>query len=281
LEIDSGNAATLDLLDHAAGIYPAVASGDQTGEEGLFGPKGIALWLSYFNNSNLTYAVNNWVGAVLAATHLRDKPKLRILELGAGAGSATETLLGAFDNEGLLPRIDRYLITEPNAFFRRRAQRDLFSRYSHVPLEFGALDLNLPWSGQIAPGAKFDLVFAVNVLHVSKDLLFSLGQARSVLSDDGWLILGECIRPYPNQPIYPELMFQNLDSFINVHTDPDVRPRPGFLTADQWRHAFHRAGFVQTEVAPDVEQIRMVYPHFFTGAIAGRRLNDDSSSNRS
>src|SRR6202030_2423076 len=89
LTIDSGNAATLDLLDHAATIYPVVARGEQSGDQSLFGAKGIALWLNYFQNDNLTYAVNNWVGAVLAANRLSSRPKLRILEIGAGAGSGT------------------------------------------------------------------------------------------------------------------------------------------------------------------------------------------------
>jgi len=270
MEIDAGNAATLDLLDHAASIYPAVARGEQTGEQGLFGPKGIGLWLSYFHNSNPTYAVNNWVGAMVAGDRLCSRPRLRILEVGAGAGSGSETLLQVFEKRGLLPGIERYLITEPNAFFRRRAQRELTSRYTNVPLEWGTLDLNLPWRDQIVPDAEFDLVYAVNVLHVSKDLLFSLAQAASVLTKEGWLILGECIRPYANQPIYPELMFQNLESFIDVRTDPEVRPRPGFLTPEQWRGAFARAGFARAEVVPHIEKLRDIYPHFFTCAISGQ-----------
>lgn len=271
MEIDPGNAATLDLLDHAASIYPAVARGEQTGEQSLFGPKGIALWLNYFNNANSTYAVNNWVGSVLAARCMSSSKTLRILEIGAGAGSASQTLLGRFECDGMLSRIERYLITEPNAFFRRRAQRELTSRYPNLALEWGTLDLNLPWQNQISPTGEFDLVFAVNVLHVSKDLLFSLNEAASVLSSGGWLILGECVRPYPNQPIYPELMFQNLESFIDVHTDPEVRPRPGFLTAEQWRRAFSRTGFAQCEVAPNIEKIRDIYSHFFTASIAGQK----------
>src|SRR5881409_2639213 len=87
-----------------------------------------------------------------------------------------------------------------------------------------------------------------------------------------WLVIGECVRPYDNQPIYPELMFQILDSFTNVETDPEVRPNPGFLTAEQWRRAFSRAGFTQAKVAPDIERIREIYRHFFTGAISGQNI---------
>ena len=115
-------------------------------------------------------------------------------------------------------------------------------------------------------------MFAVNVLHISKDLLFSLSQARSVLASDGWLVIGECLRPYPNQPIYPELMFQILESFTDVDLDPELRPNPGFLTPDQWRNAFRRAGFENVKVAPEIDRIRELYPHFFTGAICGQNV---------
>jgi len=271
LNIDPANAASLDLLDHAASLYPAVASGEQSGDHSLFGPQGIPLWLKYFHNDNLTYAVNNWVSAILAADRLSTQPRLRILELGAGAGSASETLVRWFDQCGLLPQIERYLITEPNAFFRRRAQRELAKQYPGLALEWAALDLNLPWDAQGVASSEFNLVYAVNVLHVSKNLLFSLNQARSALTGDGWLVIGECLRPYVNQPIYPELMFQILESFTEVQTDPEIRPNPGFLTADHWRRAFTRAGFEHAEIAPDIDSIRQIYPHFFTGAICGQK----------
>jgi SAM-dependent methyltransferase len=280
LEIDPANAATLDLLDYVANLYPSVVRGNQRGDQSLFGPQGITLWLNYFDNRNLTYAVNNWTGAVLAADRLLGRSGLRILEIGAGAGSATETLLRWFDQRGLLSGIKRYLFTEPSAFFRRRAQRELSRQYPNLPLEWGALDLNLPWETQgVFPG-EFDLIYAVNVLHISSDLLFSLNQARSTLTEGGSLVIGECLRPYINQPIYPELMFQILESFTQVQLDQEIRPNPGFLTVDQWRRAFTRAGFDHVEVAPDIDRIREIYPHFFAGAICGQNTAGKMSNVR-
>jgi microcystin synthetase protein McyD len=270
LNIDLGNTATLDLLDHAARLYGIVANGEKSVDQNLLGPQGVPLWLNYFNNDNLTYAVNNWVGAAAAADRLSSRPTLRVLEIGAGTGSATEILLKLLGERELLPRLERYVVTEPNAYFRRCNQRKLAAQYPNLPLEWTTVDLDLPWRAQgIAPG-EFDLVYAVNVMHISKTLLFSLNEARSALAAGGWLVIGECVRPYDNQPMYPELMFQILDSFSNVETDPEIRPNPGFLTAEQWRRAFSRAGFTRTEIAPDIERIREIYPHFFTGAICGQ-----------
>jgi SAM-dependent methyltransferase len=269
--IDPANAATLDLLDHITSLYPAVARGEQTGDQSVIGPQGIGLWLNYFNNDNLTYAVNNWVSAAVAADRLSARRRLRILEVGAGSSSASEALLRCFDERGLLAHIERYLMTEPNAFFRRRGQRELAKQYPDLPLEWDALDIDLRWDAQGVASGEFDFVYAVNVLHISKDLLFTLNQARSALKDDGWLVIGECLRPHANQPIYPELMFQILESFTEVRTDPEFRPNPGFLTAHHWRRAFTRAGFQGVEIAPDVDAIREVYPHFFTGAICAQK----------
>ena len=272
LQIDPANAATLDLLNHAARLYPVVANAGEGGDRNLLGPQGVPLWLNYFHNDNLTYAVNNWVGAALAADCVSSQRALRILEVGAGPGSASEILLRLFDERGLLPRVERYLITEPNAFFLRCGQRKLARQYPGLPLEWGALNLDLPWSIQGVNPGEFDLVYAVNVMHIAKDLLFSLNEARSALASDGWLVIGECLRPYFNQPIYPELMFQILESFTNVQTDPEIRPNPGFLTAEHWRRAFTRARFQRVEVAPNIDRIREIYPHFFTGAICGQNV---------
>jgi SAM-dependent methyltransferase len=272
LQIDPANAATLDLLDHAASLYPAVANGEQGGDRNLLGPQGVPLWLNYFHNDNSTYAVNNWIAAALAAERVCSHRALRILEVGAGPGSASEILLRLFDERGILPRVERYLVTEPNAFFMRCSQRKLARQYPDLPLEWAALNLDLPWSSQGINAGEFDLVYAVNVMHISNDLLLSLNEARSALARDGWLVIGECLRPYPNQPIYPELMFQILESFTNVRVDPEIRPNPGFLTAEQWRRAFTRAGFQRAEVVPDIDRIREIYPHFFTGAICGQNV---------
>lgn len=271
LSIDPANAATLNLLDAAAAAYPVVARGG-SGEEALLGGGNMALWLAYFHNANPLYAVNNWVSAIAAARRLAGKPQVRILEVGAGAGSGAEALLQTLGERCPACRIERHLVTEPSPFLRRRAERVLTAKYRESPLEFASLDMNQPWTEQGVPRAGFDLIYVVNTLHVAADLLFSLHEARASLAADGCLVAGECLRPFPGQPVYIELVFQLLDSFTQVITDPVSRPNAGFLTARQWRRLLAEAGFDQVQVTPDQERIREIYPRLSVGAVCGRQL---------
>jgi SAM-dependent methyltransferase len=271
LAIDAANAATLDLLDCAASIYPAVARGQASGEQLLFGPQNIALWLAYFRNDNPSYAVNNWIGAFAAVDRVADLSQFSILEIGAGAGSGAEILLQVLNARGLAGHLERYVVTEPSTFFLRRAQRNLTRRHPDLPLEFCALDINTAWSAQSASAGTFDLVYGVNVMHIAHDLAYSLRQARDSLASNGWLVMGECVHTNRSKPIFPEFIFQMLESFRSVQTDPALRPAPGFLTPYHWRRALAHAGFHVQQVEPDVERISELCPNFLSSAVCGQK----------
>lgn len=266
VEIDPANAASLAMMEHAAAIYPAVARGELRGEDAMFRLGEVELWCNYFHNDNPSYAINNWIAAK-AATDMLAGGKT-ILEIGAGMGSASEALLAALQARSIRP--ERYMVTEPSAFFRRRAERSLNRKFVQVPLEFAALDMDRRWSEQGMEEGTFDAVFAVNVFHVAKDLLFSLREARRALAPGGSLIIGESMRVRLGQPMYPEIMFQILDGYSDVTLDPEFRPNPGFLTGQQWQSAMTRAGFASVEFVPDVIRIQTLCPNFFTGAIRAR-----------
>lgn len=269
LAVDPANAATLTLLERAAALYPGVARGELSADQILFDLEHIELWLSYFNNGNPTYAVNNQIAAVSAANKLKHDEKFAILEIGAGAGSAAEILLGLLEQRGRIANLERYVVSEPSPFFRRRCERQLRRRFAGLPLEFIALDIDRGWAVQGISETHFDIVFGVNVMHVAKDLAFSLNEAREALASGGWLILGECLRR--ERPIFPELIFQTLDSFRNVRTDPDYRPRAGFLTALSWRRVLSHSSFASIEIEPDVERLAEICPNFLASAVCGQK----------
>ena len=276
LELDRGIAPTLALLDAAAEAFPAVVAGRVTGEQALFSGARMQLWLDYFHNGNSIYALNNRFAAIAAANRLPDRGGLKILEVGAGAGSAAEALLDELERRGRLDRVAEYRLTEPNAFLRRRAARTLASRFPGIALVDQAFDLDLPAEAQGLSAGSFDLVLAVNVLHIARDLRAALTGLRDLLRPGGWLVAGECLRLLPGQTIAIELVFQQLRSFTEVELDGELRPGHGFLKPENWRRAFAAAGFEDFVVVPELERIRDHYERFFTGAICGRRPADPS-----
>ncbi len=269
--IDPRHLATLDLLDAAAAVYPGAAEGSLDAEAAMFAPANVALWARYFDNDNSIYAVNNRLAAFAAAARLPAAGPLRVLEVGAGFGSGSLALTDELADRGWLGRVESYLLTEPSPFFRRRAERALRGLRPELPLTAAGLDIDGDWGAQGAAPGSFDLVYAVNVLHVAKRLDASLAAAWRALRPGGWLVLGECLRPLPDQPLWPEFIFALLDSFNSVQLDPAARPRAGFLTPQQWRSAVTAAGFVELSIEPDVELVRAHHERFLTGAISARR----------
>ena len=279
LVIDPAIASTLAILDTAGEAFPRVLAGALTGEQALFTGASMQLWIQYFHNANPIYALNNRFAAIAAANRLpASGAGLRILEVGAGAGSAAEALLDELERRGRLSEVAEYRLTEPNPMLRRRASRTLAARFPGLALVDQAYDIDLDPAGQGLPAAGFDLVFAVNVLHIARDLRASLAWLRSLLGPGGWLVGGECQRLFPGQTIPIELIFEQLASFTDVALDPEVRSSHGFLTPEQWKRAFAATGFTELAEVPDLERIRDHYPRFFSGAICARRPTTEGSS---
>jgi SAM-dependent methyltransferase len=274
LAIDASYAPAYDLLDETAAAFPAIARGETTGERALLGK--LALWIRYFDNRNGYYALNNRVTARAVAARLG--AGAHVLEVGAGLGSATEALCEELSAGAALDRIARYRATEPVPFFSRRAERVLSGLYPVLPLTVASLDVNVPWAEQgVAPGSQ-QLVWGVNVFHLSRDLDAVLQQARTALVPGGWLVVGEGMRPAAERVVGAEFPFRLLESFTDVRLDPATRPTPGFLTAEHWLGALSRAGFEDVAVEPDVVRLRAYYPGMLAAAVCGRRHATDSRS---
>ena len=258
------------IAARAAGHYPAVLRGEMSGEQALFDPEGISAWLKYFSNANPLYAVTNAIGAVAAERALPPGGG-DVLELGGGFGSGAEALLARLEATGRRAEVSSYRLTELVAMFLRRAEKALRTRFPGYPLAFGALDINRPFAeGGVAPGSV-KLVYGVNVVHVARDLAATLGEIRTALAGNGALVLAECVRPYPGQPIYVEFAFNLLGTFRDAVLVPEWRPNAGFLTPEQWTAALAANGFANVRVFPDIAMIRQDIPQFVVAAISARR----------
>jgi SAM-dependent methyltransferase len=259
------------LAETVAQDYPSFLRGVVAGEEVLFSPRRLRLWVDFFSNKNGLYAVNNRTGAAAVEQWLPRDGGV-ILELGGGLGSGALAVLEQLGAAGRLGEIEEYRFTELVPAFLRRGEQALRAhRPEGVAMRFDTLDMNRPFEAQgIAPGSVA-AVYAVNTLHVAHDLDFTLAEILRVLRPGGWLIISECVRSYPRQPIYAEFVFNLIQTFRSPRLHPIYRPNGGFLTPEQWKVAFEAAGFVDTRFVPDVMRIHRQVSDFFVSAIGTTR----------
>lgn len=254
-----GVSAAYKLVDRCAENAPSVLRGHASGEDLLFDDEGTALWLAYFNNENALYAVNNRLTAQILVEELEAIGGRRVLELGGGGGSAALAFIDAAVGRDAQSEI-AYTFTEPVPQLLSRAEHCLTARRPNSwELALRPADFERPLVAQGLASGGWDAVLAVNTLHVSTDLTRSLGYVRSLLRRGGVLVLGECVRPFPGQPIYSELIFQFLKSYREIETGPH-RSRPGFLAPEEWVHHLLAAGFGDIRLAPDIPGLRIAYP---------------------
>jgi SAM-dependent methyltransferase len=268
--IDARSAPSFSVVRAMVEHVPDFLRGQKTGEEILFSPPKLPLWFDYFSNDNLLYQINNRLGAEAVSRALPSSRPATILEIGGGSGSAALALAERLSRDARLPRIGRYVFTEIVPTFLRRAERALTSRYPDLPAEFRRLDMDRSFREQgIEPG-KADLVYAVNTVHVARDLGATLARIREALAPGGVAVFSECVRPFAEQPIYVEFVFNFLENFTGVATD-EARPNHGFLTPENWRRSFRAAGFENPEILPDVESLARHYDAFFVAAVSARK----------
>jgi SAM-dependent methyltransferase len=257
------------LAETVARDYPAFLRGQMTGEEVLFAPRRLRLWIDYFSNDNGLYVVNNRVGAVAVERWLPRADSV-ILELGGGLGSGALALLERLEAAGRLGAVAEYRFTEFVPAFLRRGEQALRGRFpASCRFTSGALDMNRAFAEQGVAPESAAIVYAVNTLHVAHDLAFTLGEVMRSLEPGGRLVVSEGLRQ--RQPSYAEFVFNLTETFRSPRLDPRYRPAGGFLTPAQWRGAMGAAGFVDIRFLPDIERIHEQVPDFGVAAIGATR----------
>jgi SAM-dependent methyltransferase len=258
------------LAETVAREYPAFLRGQAAGEDVLFSPRRLRLWLDYFSNDNGLYVVNNRVGAAAADRWLPAPEGALVLELGGGLGSGALALLERLEASGRRRALAGYRFTELVPAFLRRGEQVLRARYPDWPgLAFGALDMDRPFGEQGVAAESVAMVYAVNTVHAARDLAFTLGEARRALRPGGRLVLSECVRP--PVPIYADFAFNLMETFRAPRLDPRYRPHGGFLSPGHWRAALEAAGFDDVRFLPDIARVHDLVPDFAVAAIGATR----------
>ncbi|HST66644.1 MAG TPA: class I SAM-dependent methyltransferase [Mycobacteriales bacterium] len=265
---EPGSAVAAEVLKTLVDEAETYFSGRASGDEILFAPQKLPLWVDYFSNKNSLYAINNTVGAeALSRLVPEGGGRFEILEIGGGCGSAAEAAL-----QKLGDKVTRYRFTEVSETFARIGVKNVEAAAApSTVVETARLDMTRPWQEQGVEPGTFDAVYAVNCFHVAPDLEFVIKEAVAALRPGGTVVVSECLRPTKlARPIHAEIIFDHLDSFVDVATDPVKRPTHGFLTPAAWRATFEAVGLADVTVLPDVDEVAEQYPDFVVGSVLAR-----------
>jgi acyl transferase domain-containing protein/SAM-dependent methyltransferase len=164
------------------------------------------------------------------------KPNLRILEIGAGTGATTASMLKLLTLPGSsAPSLySKYTFSDISSGFFVSA-KDRFKDYPNI--EYRILDISKDPSEQGFDTMKYDVIFATNVIHATKSLRESLQNVHKLLAPDGRFVLHEL----HSTSKWPNFIFGTLPGWW--YGEPDERPNEPCVSPTRWELELRNAGF--------------------------------------
>ncbi len=193
-----------------------------------------------YRDSPFARFYNRLVGDAVEALVSRSSPDrvLRVLEIGAGTGSTTASVL---------PRLPaqrtEYAFTDVTQLFLSAA-RTKFGDFPFV--KYRLLDIENDPVAQGFAAHSYDIVIAANVLHATRDLRQTLKNARTLLASEGVLLLLEGTRPLR----FGDLIVGLTDGWWRF-TDTELRPSHALLSEGKWQALLADAGFTDVVISPE------------------------------
>ncbi len=231
----------LELARRSGLALPRVLTGELAALEILF-PDGSTSDLERLYRDSATSRCCNRLVAQTAksvVTLLRETSGLgrefRVLEIGAGTGGTTSFVLSAISDW-----IDGYVFTDASPLLIA----DSFSRFGDA-LSYEVLDIESTPSAQGFDEHSYDLVIAANVLHATADLQQSLGHARSLLREGGFLIALEGVR----RERLLDLIFGLTEGWWRFR-DTELRPDYPLIQERTWLSLLRSCGFADPSAVP-------------------------------
>ncbi|KAF4445617.1 polyketide synthase [Fusarium austroafricanum] len=177
------------------------------------------------------------------------RPTLRVLEIGAGTGGTTDSILQGMPDRQGIPAYSVYTFTDISAGFFPAAK----TRFSSAPnMEFKVLDISQNPLGQGFEESSYDLVIAANVLHATPSLHETLSNIRLLLKPDGILVMTEACSPLRST----NYIFGNFSGWWLGEED-DRFDQP-YVSVSRWHQELKSSGYsgVEAAVYDDYEPYR-------------------------
>jgi SAM-dependent methyltransferase len=232
------NQALLAYVRHCGNLLSAVLVGKESPLETLFPGGSFELAEGLYTRSATMRYINSLACAAIEAFAEGTTPgcALRVMEVGAGTGGTTSSLLPV-----LPPDRTRYRFTDvSNTFFEQARKR--FAAFRFV--EYGVFDVERPATEQGYAAQSFDLIVSANAVHASTDLRAAMRHLHGLLAPGGLLVLVESTTNHE--------WFDMTTGLIEgwKHFADDLRTDNPLLPAAAWMVALREEGFVEAAAWP-------------------------------
>lgn len=169
----------------------------------------------------------------------QDLKKIRVLELGAGTGSTTHSILKELDGVG----DKEYVFTDLSQYFLGQAKKN-FSDYDFIRYEL--FDIDKQFAEQGADAESFDAIIAIGVINNAKDTYKTMKDIIDTLKNGGIFLMVEAVRE--------SLEIMISQSFMMTAPE-DVRDEKGqvFYTQSDWEELFNRFANITWKAIPDTD----------------------------
>ncbi len=226
----------IGLFRRCAGALPEVLRGKEDPLSLLFGdaePSAGGL----YRLAPVWRAANRMIGEVVRTlvNDLPDGRRLRLLEVGAGIGSATEYILPELP----AARFD-YMYTDISAGFFADAEARFGA--ADASIDYRVLDIEKDPLDQGFEPHAYDMIIAANVLHATRHLDETLAHCRALLAPSGLLVALENQRGRG----WMDLIFGQLDGWWRFADR--YRANHALAGPEVWCEALADTGFAESEV---------------------------------
>lgn len=215
------------------------------------------------------------VGTAIAGSHpqvsnimdllAHANPNARILEIGAGTGSATRAAMRVLVGANGIKRFADYTFTDISAGFLTSAKEML----SHVrDVHYSVLDVEQdPMEHGYEP--VYDVVLACEAIHATESMDRTLAHCRSLLKPGGKLVLAETTRM--------RVLLGLLYGTLTGYWQSDDRTEGPFMSLETWQRRLTSTGFSGVDLHVDDYEA----PHNTTSVLVTTRLADEKPTLKS
>ena len=247
-------AIQIALLRRCGAALPDVLRGRADGVDLLFSgtPSAVDLYREAPGYRTVNRIVGDAVAAAVAG--LPEGARLRVLEVGAGAGGTTAAVLPKLPAE----RVD-YTYTDISPAFFEEAEGRFGS--SGAVIECRTLDIEREPHEQGFDLHAWHLVLAANVLHATRDLGQSLENCRRLLAPSGMLVVLEATKAER----WLDLTFGLLAGWWRF--EDGYRTDHALVGAPVWRRALTDSGYEGAAVLGAEDEV--AEPAASSGGISG------------